>query len=154
MKKSDLFQLLHNLREVAHYPGAKFAYIVAKNIKLLTDECTLIEKSNVLSDEFKEYESKRSALASSFADKNEDGSPKSENNKYVLSAEAHKEFEKELAKINIEYKEPLEAYEKHLNEFTALLNEESDVVLFKLKEESLPANITGAQVLSIINIIE
>jgi hypothetical protein len=154
MKKSDLFQLLHSLKAVSSYSGAKFAYTVAKNIKTLTEECTILEKLIEPSESFKEYEQKRSSLAASFANKNEDGSAKVNGNQYELSEYAQKAFETELDNVTTNYVDVLNVRKKQLDEFNILLEEEANITLCKLKESSLPADITGAHVLSIMEIIE
>lgn len=154
MKKQDLFTLRQGLNNVASYPGAKFAYCIAKNIAKVTEECKLIESIMKPSDKYSEYDQKRVELAKEFCDKNEDGSPKTEGNAFVISAENRVNFEVEHTKLRAEYVEEISEFTKQQEDFNILLQEESDLVLFKISDALLPEDITASQVVAIMEIIE
>jgi len=154
MKKLGLFQLLQGLQAVAEYPGAKFAYGVAKNISLITPECDLIKKLSAPSAELQEYEQERVNLAEKFADKNEDGTPEIRDNNYVMSDENRDQFVAEVKALQERYSDAIAAQNAKAQDVNALLEEESDIELYKISEALLPEEITASQVFSIFAVIE
>jgi hypothetical protein len=153
MKKAELFPLFHALNAVASYPGAKFGYAVAKNLAKVKEECVIIEKLQEPSEEFKAYDAKRIELCKKWAKKDEDGEPVIIGNEYDLKENMEK-FKPESAALAEEYKETLDARRKVMEDVNTLLQEESDIVLHKIKEENLPEVITGEQVMGIMAMIE
>lgn len=157
MKNNDLFTLLRGLNAVADCKGARFAYCVAKNVEKLTAECKLLEKQIEPSPEFKEYDEKRSEIAKSVCDKNEDGSPKVTPDNLLLfngSTQTPSNIAVMITTLQGEYKEALAVREKQIVDFNSLLEDESDFVPVKVKEENIPEEISGAQLLAIMSIIE
>lgn len=154
MKNKELFELLHGLKEVSNYPGAKFAFCVAKNIAKLTAECTLLESVIKPSDAFTKYDGKRIELAKQFCDKNEDGTAKMNGNAFDLTAEGMSKFNTAHAELEKEYTDVLEERNKQIAGFNILLDEKSTVTVFKISEDNLPEAITAAQLVAIMPIIE
>lgn len=154
MKKTKLFDLLQGLREVSSHPGAKFAYGVAKNISVITTECELLQKLITPAPEFQAFNQERVKLAERLATKNDDGSPMDDGKEYIFTAEARKTFETELAKLRSQHADAIAVQEQKTADFNLLLEEESDITLFKIKSDLLPEAITAAQVSAIIDIIE
>lgn len=156
MNNEDLFKLLQGLNEVAGYKGARFAYAVARNIDKLTNECKLLEKQVVPSEEFQEFENKRLELAKGYCDKNEDGSPVTKDNMFVFNGgtQMPKELADAMEALVNENKDLLEARNAQISDFNVLLKDLSDFVPYKLKEEFLPDDITAAQMVNILPIID
>ncbi|OGW36134.1 MAG: hypothetical protein A2X58_08625 [Nitrospirae bacterium GWC2_56_14] len=153
MKKKDLFMLLQGLNDVADFSGAKFAYAIAKNIKLVEDECNLLRGLTKPNDAFMEYNGKREALAQKYCEKNEDNTPKTNDNEYVMGVGKLK-FKQEHSALLIEYADAIAEYNSKLADFNALLEENADIELFKISSELLPDAITPKHVVAIMAVIE
>jgi len=75
-----------------------------------------------------------------------------------LSVEINKLIEAEdgdaIEKMEAENKELIEERKKQLEEVNEKLEQESDVYIYKIKEEQLPEEITGEQLQRLLEIIE
>lgn len=149
MKKKDLFELYRGLQAVGKLPGAKFAYAVAKNLAAVLAECQIIEKLNEPSDAYKEYSDKRYKLALAYSDTEPD-----ERGVVQVPNDRLEAFNADLAPLNDEYSEAITNRLVQESDFNTLLEEESDIVLFKIKADLLPEGITPEQVTAIMPIIE
>jgi demethoxyubiquinone hydroxylase (CLK1/Coq7/Cat5 family) len=154
MKKQELFPLLKGLNDVANYPGAKFAYAVAKNIQVVTEECKLLEKLQEPTEAFKAFEAERMDAILKVAETDETGSPKVTNNQYTILAENREQFTLDMQVLQEKHKLALEARDKQIAEFNQLLEELIDITIFSIKAELLPEDITAAQITAIMAIIE
>ena len=159
MKKAELFPLFHGLKDVSQFPGVKFAYAVAKNMAAVKTECECLEKSAAASDEFMEYDRKRVELGKELCDMNEDGSPatKTSNGQEVFMFDGRltsPAWEAAITALNAENAEVIAARTAQLDDFNKLLDEDTDVVLFKVSADQLPEGINAAQISTIISIIE
>lgn len=153
MKKSDLFPLFHALTAVSTYPGAKFGYAVAKNLAKVKEECIIIEKLQEPSEEFKAYDNARIELCKEHANKDEAGEPILKGNEYDLKNKMIP-FLATLQVLNKTHKEALDAREKQMTDVQILLEEESDIMLCKIKEDNFPEAITAQQITGIMAMIE
>ena len=154
MKKVELFTLLRGLNEVANYSGAKFAYAVAKNLQVVTEECKVLEKLQEPTEAFKAFEAERMEIIVKVAEKDETGNPKVTDNQYTILAENREQFALDMQELQTKHKEALEARDKQITEFNALLEEPVDITLFNVKFDCLPADITAAQITAIMAIVE
>ncbi|MCK5611917.1 hypothetical protein KAR91_59150 [Candidatus Pacearchaeota archaeon] len=142
IKKGDLLRL-HNaitLLEGRQY-SVKFSYGIAKNKVVIRDEITALEEARKSSEAFNEYENKRVTLAREYADKDENGSPKIQDNSFVLTT--NKElFEKEFEELKDQYKDELVEREKQIKDFEELLEETvDDYEGMKINFKDIPENI-------------
>jgi hypothetical protein len=144
IKKLDLLRL-HNailaLEGTQH--SVKFSYLVAKNKVAMKDEIEALEEVSKSSEEFKVYEDARIKLAQKYADKNEDGSTKIQDNNFVLTINAEV-FQKEFDKLKNKYKDTVADRDKQVKEFEELL--EGTVVFegTKINFGDIPASIDPA----------
>jgi len=154
MKNKELFQIRLGLNEVAMLKGAKFAYAVVKNDRLIAAEIEALQKG-INTEEEKELAAKEREVYKKFCNKNESGEPIPTAAGNFDIPEEHKiECEKEMNALKEENKEAFEAREKAFKEYNELLDEDCSLELFKIPENYLPENITGAQIDQIFEIIE
>jgi hypothetical protein len=154
MKNKELFSLHQGLNQVTNLPGLKFAYAVAKNLNLVISELKLIQKLRDPKLGYTEYDSKRIELAKQYADKNEDESPKQENNNFIITGENRVKFDAEIALLQAEHQEAIDTHLKQLEEFTELLEEDCKLEFHKVKLKELPNDLNAAQVTAIMPIID
>jgi Mg-chelatase subunit ChlI len=136
-KYSDLATLLTGLMEVENLKGVKFALKVSKNIRLIRSELTQLEEAAKPTPAFLEIAAE------------------------VQAIEADQSKSDEVKKLDIERLEKEEGNEEHINfrkeqiaEFQKMMEEETEISLFKLSENHLPADITAKQLNSISLIIK
>lgn len=156
MKNKDILTLNEALKSL-NLKGAKFAYVVARNIEVLKPEITALVEAAKQSDEYKEYEAKRVEICKEHAEKDENNEPVLIN-KGTVSEEYkiadQKSFEASLKKLNDENKEVIRAREKQIEEFNSLLEENKDINFHKVSLKDVPDEITSQEMASIISIIE
>lgn len=176
MKNRQLQNLHEGLKETSKLQGAKFAYAVAKNKKLIEDEVSALNEGITPAERYAEYDTKRVDLAKEHSKKDKKGAPViktsinglkvSEEQLEGLSAQERasvvqeydvkdmKKFEKELELLRVEYKEEIDARAKQLADYAKLMDEDSKIEFHKVKEENIPEDITGEQLERISEIIE
>jgi len=154
IKNKDLFALLQALSNVAHLQGVKFAYAVAKNIRILQREIQDLTKSLEPSKEYLRFDKKRIELCESMAEKDKDGKPLMTPDKTNYQIKDMKKFNKKLEELKKEFPEAMKEREKQVEEYNTLLEEYNhDIKLHYIKEEDLPQQITSAQILALDEII-
>lgn len=136
MIKKELYPLYSALQALSSAGGARFAYAISKNKKLIQEELELVEKSLVQSDKYKEYEQKRVELCTKHANKDKDGNPMMLEN--VFSIADMEQFSKELKELQSGYTAELEEHLKKVEEYNKLLEMDTEITFFKIKLEILP----------------
>ena len=135
MTKSELFELYVGLKSITNLKGVKFNHAIARNINKIEPEIKALQKSLEASDEFNEYEKKRVELAKEHA-KKVDGEPLLENNRYIM--EDKEAFDKAFEEFKLDYTEVIEAREKQAEDYNELLEEDTDIELYKIDLENIP----------------
>lgn len=131
----ELANLLQGLISVQDLKGVKFSLQVTKNLNLIKAELEHLEEAAKPSEEFE-------AVAREVRE---------------IEADPSKEQEEKLDLIKkIEDKNPklIDARKAQIDEFNAMLGETTELSLFKISENSLPADITPKQLLAINLIIK
>lgn len=154
MKKADIFTLEQSLRAVAHHRGAKFAYAIAKNLRIIQAELKDLQEAGKPDEAFIAYEQRRIDLAASFAIKDDQDQPVIADGRFSIPPETLPEFESQLAKLREECHDILTARQTQEDEYRRLLDEKADIDLFRIPVDVFPEDITGSQLESIFAIIE
>lgn len=131
----DLANLLQGLISVQDLKGVKFSLQVTKNINLIKAELEHLEDAAKPTDEFNQ-------LAMQVKE---------------IEADPNVEQEDKMTQIKeIEDKNPelIDARKAQIDEFNKMLDDETEISLFKLSENHLPADITPKQLASISLIIK
>lgn len=152
MKNSDLFPLYAGLEAVSNIGGARFAYGVSKNKKILLDELRTIEETNKPTEAYQVFEKERIALCEKMANKNEKGEPKIVGNTYDIPN--LKKFNAELDKLKEGHKEAVDEMQKKNEDYKTLLDQDATVEFFKIKEETIPETMTAKLLDPIMAVIE
>lgn len=152
MKNIELFELYNGLEAVSNIGGARFAYWVAKNKKIIKTELKLIESINEPTDWYKQFEQRRISLCQKMAKKDENWEPKIVWKSYDI--EDTETFNVELEILRKEHKSDLEEMEKKNKEYEELLNQEVTIEFFKIKQEIIPEAITAKLLDPIMAVVE
>lgn len=160
MKKVDLYPLRAGLRAVGKYKGVKFAYAVAKNLRLVDQEIADMEKAREPSEEFQKFEREKMDLSGKFAKLDEKGKPITVGQPDAMGRMGV--LIEDVETFNKEYKELVEKYngcvkeqDEKEKEFKKFIEEtDAGVHLHTIKEEVLPQDITPDHLGGILDIIE
>ncbi len=157
MKKREILNLYHDLRELRDLSGVKFAYAIARNLSILEGEIKSLEEAIVPTEEFKVFEKERIELAEKHSNKDKNGSSIKKTNQQGIQEYDIKDmnaFDKELNKIRKKYKDAIAFREKQYKEYKELLDTDSEIELYKIKLDDVPENINVRQMEIIKNLIE
>jgi hypothetical protein len=152
MRNKEVLELSNSINKLGNLKGVKFAYATSRNKKILQNESESLLEAQKESESFTEYENKRVEIAKKYAKKDTQGEPVTEvhgrTRKFVIEDQSG--FDAELEILGAEYKETLEEREKQLKDFQELLEQEADVVLFKVAIADVPEDISVEQ-MGIVN---
>lgn len=155
-RNADLFRLRDGLIAVGDLPGAKFAKVLAKNLRRVRMECQDLEKAKAPSKEYLVYDKKRIELILKHADKDEGGQPKmTENRQGCIVNKQQATLMMAMLKLRDEHKPAIEEHDTKLAEYAELLEEKADEIkFFTISSEQVPKEITGNQYDAIFEIID
>lgn len=139
MKRKELIEIYHNLSSIKEIEGVKLGYAIAKNIDRIKGEVELVQKALNPSEEFQEYENKRIELGKRYAEKDANGKPIVDNGAFIITDIAS--FSKKFLALKKEHSTAIEEQQKKLAEYEALLDEEVEHELHKVKMEDIPESM-------------
>jgi len=123
--KRDLLRLNNAISAIEGRKfSVRFSYLLAKNKIQLKDEISALNELKMASDDFKEYDSERAKLALKHADRNPDGSPKIDNQEFLITIKAGA-FQEAIAKLKEDFEEAIIERNEQLKDFEEILNEET-----------------------------
>lgn len=133
IKNRQLFQILAGFTKAGQYRGLKFAYAVAKNIRLLQSEIAALQEP---------YNKARIALCEEYAIRNDDETPKKtiKDGQEQYEIKDQPAFDAALMKLNLEQGKVYEG--------------NSDIVLHRIKFADVPADINGDVLAGIMDVID
>jgi len=145
MKNKELFTIFGAINNLSNIKSVKFAYCLSKNKKTISDEIKHIQDSVEKLDEVnskieKEFEDKRIALVTEYADKDSNDQPIIENNNYKITNIS--EFNEKFAELKKEYPEFLKKRQDITDNNNKLLDEESELEFHKIKVDNLPDELS------------
>lgn len=155
-RNADFFRLRDGLIAAGDLPGAKFAKVLAKNLRNVRAECQDLEMAKAPSKEYSAYDKKRIELILKHADKDKAGQPKmTENRQSCIVNKEQATLMMAMLKLRDEHKAAIEEHDAKLVEYAKLLEEEADEFEFKtISSELVPKQITGNQYDAIFEIID
>ena len=153
MKNSELFMLKEKLRKVGKLKGVKFAYAIAKNVKMLEEELAAIKKAIEPSEEFAKLDDKRIELAKKYADK-KNGNPVIKDGNFVMNDNKKERLEKELEKIKKANKKAYDERDKQVKEYNEFLEKESSFKPYMIDLNDVPAEITVEEMDAVKDLIK
>lgn len=136
MKCEDVFQIYNTLKsldDAKFDANIKFKYAIARNKKILQPIVESLQEIIQPSEELKKFEPERVELCRKYADKDEEGSPKFIEDRFII-IENREEFNKELEELREKYKEEMDKQEEKNKEFIELLKEDckEEINFFKI----------------------
>ena len=154
MKNSDLFTFAEGLRSVGDLCGPKFVYAVAKNARIVQVEVDALQAGMKFSEAAQKYDEERVSLCKKYALENGNGEPKVNGQEYEIDPACRADFDSALKQLRIDHKSAVDERQKQIDEFNALMDEDTAIELHKVSREHIPENITAAQMGVIFDMIE
>ena len=125
LKKRDLMRLNNAISAIEGRKfSVRFSYFLAKNKIQLKDEISTLDQLRMPSGEFKEYDNERAKLALKYADRNNDGSPKIDNQEFLITIKAGP-FQEAVSKLKEDFEEVIKERNEQLKDFEEILEEET-----------------------------
>jgi hypothetical protein len=152
LTKQQVLDLNKGLHNVSRLGGARFAYAVARNLSKLNSEVESIAAAFDAHENFIAYDKERAEVAATFAEKNPDGSPKLEGQRYIVTDEDA--LAKALEPVKEKHKAAIEEREKQIKDFEELLKEEVEIDIYMVNQIFLPETITADQISGIILMVD
>ena len=118
----------------------RFSYFIAKNKIQLKEDIAIFEKLRAVNDEFKLYDTERAKLALEHADRNPNGSPKIDNQEFLITIKAGA-FQEAMAKLKEEYAEVIEQRNEQLKDFEEILQEDIEYSGATIDYKDIPDDI-------------
>lgn len=153
MTNEALIILSFELPKLGNLKGVKFAYGIARNKGAAAAEIKIINESQEMTDEYKEYEKERVKLCEQYGKKGEDGKALIINQNYDVTAH-QEQFDTELDELNKKNQSAIDERNNQLKEFEKLLKEQSNFVPYKILLADVPTDISTEQLGSIIELID
>jgi hypothetical protein len=158
LKKKDLFRLREGLKAVGDYKGSKFSYAVVKTLRKIEVEVADIQKTNVWSDEYKEFEKERMKIATQYAMKDKDGNPITFQEgtaiKFRVDDADQDECNAAIDELKEKYADAVKEQEEKDRDFEKLLEEPACTKLHTVPEDVVPKEITPRHMNGIFEMIE
>lgn len=123
-----------------------FSYLVSRNISKLKPEIEAIQEASKPSEAFIAYERARLEICTVNAEKNEDGSPKSEGNMFLFSDENKVKVAEELAKLFQEHQVAVEEHNKQQMEINNMLADEIEIEVHPISFKLFPQSVSAEQI--------
>jgi vacuolar-type H+-ATPase subunit I/STV1 len=151
MKRKDFSAAVEALNSVSEIKGVKFAYAVLKNRKKIEvqveEDKPIFEEILKPSEGFKEYEQKRIELCVLHSEKDDNGDPITNDNRYKIIDTV--KFNEELTELSTEYKVSIDDRQNQMNEYNTLMEENIEINFQKIDFDTLPEDISESQLRSI-----
>jgi len=135
---------LKNLEFIKPEYKLKFFYALSKNLRIIQEHLKQLQETKEKDEKWQEYEKKRISLCEKYAEKDEKGEAKKDNNGIFIGLENNIEFTKEINKLQTEYKD------------CAYINVKMPMDIYKFNIEWLPVNtdLLGVYINILYNLIE
>jgi hypothetical protein len=151
MTKKEVINLQNTLRQAEQLKGksenmVKFRYAIAKNITRIDEEVKTLQKAVSPKPEYTVYDNARIVLCETHANKDEKGKSIIKGNAYDLMDESgvmKVEFTEAWEALKLEHKPALDARDAQIEDYNKLLEEASEVELYKFSVEVIPDDISG-----------
>ena len=135
----NLYGLFASLKEQSFSP--KFSFFLLRNIGFLESEIkALTDTRTQLHESIKEYDSERTSLAASMADKDENGQPIIDNSSYRI-IENLEEFNVKFLELKDKHKDSVEKFQELETGLVELLGEEVEQDILSISYLDIPENV-------------
>lgn len=144
ISRSEIIELFNKLVDMQNIKGTKFSFFINTNLSVLQNLMHEFELKLTPSEEYKKWESVRTSLCETFANKDKDGKPIIKNQKYIIGNELI--FNKELEKLKFGYTTAIKEHEDKLKKFReTLTTAKENVELNTINRDDLPNDLTANQ---------
>lgn len=121
--------------------GAKFTFTITRNKQAIKPMVKKVNELATMSDSYKEFDLKRVEINNKYAEKDESGKAKMQDERFVIPEDKKEDFEKEIEALKEEYKEAIKEREEQKNNVEAYLKEETELELKPIPLSMIPDDI-------------
>ncbi|MFW6219509.1 MAG: hypothetical protein ACOCZ5_00240 [bacterium] len=150
MKNGDLFELNDVISSILKESRKiKLNFLLLENQNLLNNKIELLSKLFVTPVEIKKFEKERIELCKMYSEKDENGKPKIENDKFVGLLN-NIEYKQKYDELENKYRKDIDEYNKQVVEYEKMLDEECDIEFKKIDINFIPDDLLTGQQLKIL----
>lgn len=152
MKRAEVLSLSAIFDQLKRVRETKFAYAIARNMRLLTAEVESIREAGRLPDKFIEFEQRRLQLVGKYALRDKEGQMimSGLNNAQIANPG---EFERELAALRDEYKNAIAEARAKNGEVDDLLKSGVEIDCYEIRADVLPKELSADEMLALMPLI-
>ena len=154
--REEAMQIYSGLLGVSKVQGAKFAYAVTRNIKMLEPLFKEISNEYAPDKEYIQYQELRAELAKKHAKVDGNGKPQvimvNGNEQYDIADQAL--FDKEYEELNQQHKDTIDKRNAQLDAHKLYMEVVVDLDVYGLKEEHFPEAITAEQLTKLYPLLD
>ena len=121
--------------------GAKFTFTITRNKQAIKPMVKKVNELATMSGSYKEFDVKRVEINNKYAEKDESGKAKMQDERFVILEDKKEDFEKEIEALKEEYKETIKEREEQKNQVEAYLKEETELELKPIPLSMIPDDI-------------
>ena len=157
LKRREALELVAALDAVSNLSGIKFAYAMAKNVKLIASEVEDMQAGLKPSKRYQEYDNKRVEICKEHSKKDDNGKPVmmplGRGQQGFAGLEDNPEFEVAVEALREEYKSELDEREQLVAEYETALDEDIELDVYTVNLSDVPEDITTGQLKGIIDLV-
>lgn len=143
MKNKQLSMLLQGALGCQDCKGLKFAYALQKNIRLMKQEIKNLYTIISPDEDYKAYDKEREALAKEHSEKDKDGNPVVEEERYKIKNK--KKFDKALEVLQKKYDKAFKQQRDKEAFFNERLEDDCKIEFHYITEKDLPEDMSARQ---------
>ncbi len=126
--------------------AVEFAYALVQNRDKMGSEIEKLEKVKEPSDEWKAFDAERESLCKEFCDKDAQGAPVHDGQRYMILPEKREEFDKRSEGVKAQHVEAIEDYKAQAARYDNLLDSDIPCPKFvRVPMRALPPGLTARQ---------
>ena len=156
MKKLDLYRLKKGLESVGGLTGIKFAYTIAKNLRKVAAEVSILDELLAPSEAFTKYEACHLALCIEHSEKDEAGKPRGvnePNGTFTFALADRAAFEAAMEEVRAVHEKAIEDRKDQVQRHKEFLREPAEIDLYLIDLDVIPEAITTEQMTAILEIV-
>lgn len=132
----------------------RFPYAVAKNIRSFESHIAGVRELTAPDVDFRKYDKERVELNVEYSLKEKNNRPRIINNQYIIDPERQAEFDAKIIGLREKHADALKGMDERQKAVEAMLDDECEVSVYKIKLSWIPSDIRPSDLESIMDIIE
>jgi len=142
--RKEFIEMYRKLEELSETYNKKVLFVIFKNKQILKEilDIVITKESEIISDEYKNFEIQRRNLLLIYCERDSENKPIVQNEQFVIKQEQQNKFNEVIKQLFDDYKEVIGKYEEDKNTFEAFVNEKIELDFAKFSFNDLPEDMS------------